>query len=141
MRLRNTATRGEWEEITLRLLVRSGGMCEARTAACLAGPDGRVSQRADDRIVRSSRHHRIPRGMGGTIDPDAHRLDRLLLLCGDGIAGCHGHIETYREEARVRGLLVNRDEDAGSTPVQLTGGRLVLLDPVGVFYLEAGWRW
>lgn len=132
--------RDAWQEITLRLLVRSGGLCEARTPWCAARPDGRISDRADGRVVRSSRHHRVPRGMGGSDDPDQHSLDRLLLLCGDGVAFCHGWVESYRERARARGLLVNRDEDPASVPVELASGRLVLLDPAGGFYLPVGWR-
>lgn len=135
----NHLTRDEWAEVTLRLLVRSGGHCEARTPWCLAAPDGLLSGRADGRVVRASRHHRVPQGMGGTDDPDAHRLDRLLLLCGDGVTGCHGWVESFREAARERGLLVNRDEDAAGTAVVLASGRRVRLDPVGVFYVDLGW--
>lgn len=134
-------TRGEWDEITLRLLVRSGGLCEARTSSCLAGPDGRLAQRPDGRAVPHSRHHRLPRGAGGSSLPGQHGLDRLLLVCGDGVAGCHGHIESNRAEALGRGLLLEHGvADPAEVPVELAGGRLVLLDPAGGFYIPAGWR-
>jgi hypothetical protein len=131
----------DWDEITLRLLTRCGGHCEVRSPACLAAPDGRLTDRPDGRPVRHSRHHRTPRGRGGTRDPDVHRLDRLLLVCGDGVTGCHGYLEAHRTEAYARGWLVHHGTDAATVPLELPGGRLVLLDPDGVFYLPAGWRW
>ena len=129
-----------WDEITTALLVRSGGVCEARTPWCLAAPDGRVASRADKRVIRLSRHHRSPRGMGGTSDEFAHNLDRLLLVCGDGVTGCHGWIESNRTKARDRGLLVPMGLDPADVPLELASGRLVLLDPTGYFYIDAGWR-
>jgi hypothetical protein len=133
--------RQEWDEITLQLLLRSGGLCEARTPACLAGPDGRLAERRDGRVVRYSRHHRQPRGAGGSALPGQHTLDRLLLLCGDGVVGCHGWVESHRAQAYARGLLVAHGAvDPGEVPLELAGGRLVLLDPSGGFYIAAGWR-
>jgi hypothetical protein len=132
--------REAWDELNLALLVRSGGRCEARTAACLAEPDGRLAERRDGRSVAHSRHHRLPRGMGGSALPGQHGLDRLLLLCGDGVAGCHGWVESHREEARRRGLLVAHGVDPGSVAVELSSGQLVLLDASGGFYIPAGWR-
>lgn len=134
-------TREAWDHLTLALLVRSGGLCEARTPACMAGPDGRLSERRDGRSVPVNRHHRLPRGAGGTDDPHAHDLDRLLLVCGAGnTAGCHGYLEQHRTEAYARGWLVPRGQDSATWPLELAGGRLVLLDPDGGFYLPAGWR-
>lgn len=130
---------GEWDELTLRLLVRSGALCEARTDWCLARPDGLLSGRRDGRSVRTSRHHRQPRGMGGSALAVQHELANLLLVCGDGVAGCHGWIEAYRDEAYDRGLLVRRGLDPAQVPVTLAGGRQVLLDPDGGFYMTVGW--
>lgn len=131
-------SRAEWDEITLRLLVRSGGLCEARTAGCLAGPDGRLSDRPDRRSVRHSRHHRQPRGMGGTAGEQVHDLANLLLVCGDGTTGCHGWIEQHRTFSYRQGLLVPAGEDPAAWPLRLASGREVLLDPRGGFYLEIG---
>lgn len=133
-------SRDEWDTLTLQLLVRSGGMCEARTPACLAGPDGRVTDRRDRRVVPVSRHHRQPRGMGGSSLDGQHGLDVLLLVCGDGTTGCHGFIEGNRELAERWGLLVPHGDgmDPAAIPVTLASGRLVLLDPRGGFYLEIG---
>lgn len=132
-------TGDEWAHLTLQLLVRSGGMCEARTPRCLAGPDGRISDRADGRPVRHSRHHRLPRGTGGSALPGQHSLDRLLIICGDGVTGCHGHIESARTWAFDRGFLVHRGMDPAAVPVVLASGRRVLLDAGGGFYVDDGW--
>lgn len=53
-------------------------------------------------------HHRKPRGMGGTRDPEANSPESLVLLCGSGTTGCHGWVESHRAEARAEGWLVNR---------------------------------
>ncbi len=135
----NHLTRQEWAEVDLQLLVRLGGMCEPRTPDCLADPDGRVSDRTDGRVVAWSRHHRLPQGMGGTDDPDAHRLDRLILACGDGVRGCHGYIERRTPDVYRRGLLIRHGTDPATVPLELVSGRLVLLDPAGGFYINAGW--
>ncbi|TAK89371.1 MAG: hypothetical protein EPO06_11960 [Burkholderiaceae bacterium] len=143
----NHLTRVEWEAVRLTLLVRSGALCEARTPHCLAAPTGLLSHRPDGRVVPCSVHHRVPQGSGGTDDPDAHRYDRLLIFCGDGVAGCHAWVESQRAAAEARGLLLRHAASpeatsalAESTPLELVSGRLVLLDPLGGFYVDHGWR-
>lgn len=49
-------------------------------------------------------HHRLPRGMGGTSNPDINLPSNLLLLCH----ACHRYIELYRNEADANGWLVER---------------------------------
>ena len=49
-------------------------------------------------------HHIIPRGMGGTRDPNVHDLDRLITLC----VGHHEWVERNRAAARGLGLLKRR---------------------------------
>lgn len=123
----------EWEQITLQLMVRSGGICEARTPACLAAAGGRLVAG-----VPVSRHHRQPRGRGGSALVATHDLSNLLLVCGDGTTGCHGFIESERTYAYGRGLLVHRGDDPAAIPLELASGRLVLLDVRGGFYMEIG---
>lgn|GEM_PF-1973501 len=125
-----------WEQLRLLLFTRSGELCEVRSSRCLAAPDGWLGRPG----LLVSVHHRKPQGMGGTSRVDVHELHHLLVVCGDGTRGCHGWVESERAEARRRGLLVEQAVDAAGVPVELSSGRLVLLDPVGVFYRHAGWR-
>lgn len=53
-----------------------------------------------------SRHHRDPRGMGGS--KLRHTLANVVLLCGSATTpgGCHHEVESYREQAELDGWLV-----------------------------------
>lgn len=53
-----------------------------------------------------SLHHRRPRGSGGTVLDWVNLPANLLILCGSGVTGCHGWVETHREKARDLGYLV-----------------------------------
>lgn len=44
--------------------------------------------------------------MGGSKAPNTNSPSNLILLCGDGVRGCHGHIEQNRTEARLAGYNV-----------------------------------
>ena len=77
-----------------------------------------------------SQHHRQPRGLGGTSKPD--RPSNLLLLDGSGTSGCHGWVESHREEAMRFGWLVSQYSEPSLEPV-LRRGVWVLLDD------EGGW--
>lgn len=79
---------------------------------------------------RWSLHHRKPRGMGGTKNPLINSPANLLLLCGSGTEGCHGWVESHREESYESGLLVHRNDDPDEIPVTLRYGT-VWLDDVG----------
>jgi 5-methylcytosine-specific restriction protein A len=80
--------------------------------------------------LRWSFHHRIPRGMGGSRDQRLNLPSNIVLLCGSGTEGCHGHIESHRETAREDGLLLRRIDDPAEVPIKLCHGT-VLLDDVG----------
>lgn len=143
----------EWEMIDQYLLVRSGGFCEVRTPACLAGRRllHELQRRSGSHLV--SRHHRQARGMGGTTDPAIHSLANLLLICGHGTAGCHGWIEHHGGgpsaglDAYRLGYLVpdgapgHRTDatDPARVPLLTPSGRWVLLHPTvpEVTYLPA----
>lgn len=56
-------------------------------------------------------HHRKPRGMGGTKKKEINDPSNLLLLCGSGTTGCHGWIESHREQAYEMGLLVKQSDN------------------------------
>lgn len=65
-----------------------------------------------------SRHHRIPRGAGGSARVD--RVSNILLLCGSGTTGCHGWVESHRTDAELLGYLLpklNQSIDPADEPV------------------------
>jgi 5-methylcytosine-specific restriction protein A len=106
------------------------------------GPDFWVRQlvqmRFGNRCARCGRdgasiQHRMPRQSGGTRDPAINCPSNLLWVCGDGVRGCHGHMESYRTEAYAHGWLVHRGHEPSEQPVSLWDGRRVLLDN------EGGW--
>jgi hypothetical protein len=119
----------DWRLLRHYLACRAGHRCEICGVLLGAGQEGTV-------------HHRLPRGMGGTSDPDVHRLDRLMLLCGGalgGVKGCHGYVEANGALALANGWKVPHGAgpaaDTMAVPVLLYSGRRVLLDPYGPFYL------
>lgn len=53
--------------------------------------------------------------MGGT-KRGVNSLANLALVCGSGTTGCHGYIESHREEAYERGWLVHSWDDPAEVP-------------------------
>lgn len=81
-----------------------------------------------------SRHHRSPRGMGGTRAPWVNDVSNLLLLCGTGVLGCHGAVERDRTVAYDAGWLVRTGEDPAGIPVHVhSHPRPVYLDASGTY--------
>jgi len=62
-------------------------------------------------------HHRKPRGMGGTKKKEINDPTNLLLLCGSGTTGCHGWIESNRQQSYELGLLVKQSDEPADIPV------------------------
>lgn len=90
-------------------------------------------------IAAHSVHHRQPRGMGGTSRSDANAVTVLLLLCGTGTTGCHGHVEANRTEALAYGWLVPQGHDPAAAAVHVQhAGNLtpVLLTEDGTYELQ-----
>lgn len=85
---------------------RAGGRCEVCGAA-LAGPVG------------FSLHHRLPRRMGGSTRLELNTPANLILVCGSGTTGCHGRIESNREQAYTDGLLLHDGQNPAEVPVML----------------------
>jgi len=81
---------------------RSGGRCEI-SGVQLAG------RRGEDFHV----HHRRPRRMGGSRDPETNGVENLLLLSPEA----HEHVERNRSEAYERGWLVRQDAIPAAVPV------------------------
>lgn len=102
--------------------VRDRGAC-ARCGKAVRGERGR------DWSV----HHRRPRGSGGTSLDWPNLPANLLILCGSGTTGCHGWIESHRDEARNAGFLVRLLGTEPASHVPILHARLgrCLLDDVG----------
>lgn len=65
-----------------------------------------------------SRHHRIPRGAGGSGLVD--RPSNVVTVCGSGTTGCHGRIESERAAHKTLGWILpklNPDIDPETEPV------------------------
>ncbi len=134
----DTVEAPDWVMVFQLLLIRSGGLCEARTERCLA-PGGVLVGMPRDRL---SIQHRRARGMGGSRLADTHNLANLLAVCGSGVTGCHGWIECQeRAAAEVRGLWVRHEYREGvpvpveEYPLVLWSGRRVLLHPTSPTYV------
>lgn len=76
-------------------------------------------------------HHRRPRMMGGSKNLDLHQPANLIALCGTGISGCHGWVESNRNKARELGYLIIKIESAEEIPFQDTNGDWWLIDNDG----------
>jgi hypothetical protein len=46
--------------------------------------------------------------MGGSRQPWVNLPGALVVLCGSGVTGCHGWVETHRQDAYGDGWLVRR---------------------------------
>lgn len=64
-------------------------------------------------------HHRRPRQMGGTRWPGINLPSNLAWICGSGTTGCHGYIESHRDEAYRMGWLVHNWDDPALIPWQM----------------------
>ena len=98
--------------------------------AVKARSQGRCERCGKSESLRWSLHHRKPRGMGGSRDPMINSPANVILLCGSGTEGCHGWVESNRQECYESGLLVHRNDDPSEIPVTLRYGD-VYLDDVG----------
>lgn len=59
------------------------------------------------RGVDWSAHHRCPRQMGGNRAAWVNAASNGVALCGTGVTGCHGWVESNRSTAIDLGLLVS----------------------------------
>lgn len=101
-----TTTTGPSQAIRQLVMERDGFQC-VRCGHPVSGEPG----------IGYSVHHRTPRGMGGSKDPRLNLPSALLLLCGSGVTGCHGAVESRRDVAREHGYLVWRSLEPTEVPV------------------------
>ncbi len=76
--------------------------------------------------IPSSVHHRRRRGMGGSALLE--RASNLVRLCGDGVRGCHGFVESNRTHAGEIGWLLGFLDNPESTPLLCFDGWHLLDD-------------
>lgn len=125
-RRRNTGPTATTRDV---VWARAAGCCEL-CGGPLSGPQG------------FSVHHRLPRRMGGSRRPELNTPANLVVLCGSGTTGCHGTIESKREQAYDEGLLLHEGADPASVPVLLLPSthafaELVYLTVDGTYALDA----
>lgn len=92
------------------VLTRDQGCC-VRCGREVYDPD------ADRLYQMYSLQHRAPRGMGGTRSQVINSPVNLVTLCGSGTTGCHGWVESNREEARLYGWAVSRYQSPDVVPM------------------------
>lgn len=70
--------------------------------------------------------------MGGSRDPFINSPANIVLLCGSGTEGCHGWVESNRQQSYDEGLLVHRNDDSSEIPITCRHGTVYLDDVGGV---------
>jgi hypothetical protein len=105
------------DEVRFTVLARAFYKCER----CGGGPTA----------FGFSVHHRLPRGMGGSKNANLHQPANLITLCGSGVDGCHGWVESNRDEARAKGYLLYRIDNASEIPFIDIDGIAWLIDDSG----------
>ncbi|NEW33807.1 HNH endonuclease [Nocardia cyriacigeorgica] len=112
---------GPQPHVRLLVATRAGGRCE-RCACALPIGGGDI-------------HHRKPRRMGGTRDPQINAPSNLVAVCRP----CHDWAESHRTRALADGWLIPSTGDPASTPVW-SGlyGRVLLADDGGTIPTTEG---
>lgn len=95
------------------VLLRSEGLCERCTGY------GQTVHHRKKRSHLSKKEMWLP--------------SNCVLLCGDGVRGCHGWVEHHPDLAATEGFHVRPWEDPAEIPVLWRGTRLVLLTDEGGF--------
>lgn len=74
--------------------------------------------------------HRRARGSGGDVRPETNLPANLVILCGSATSagGCHQHVESHREEARLAGLSMRWKQDPTRVPLNTWWGAVWLDD-------------
>lgn len=100
---------------------RDGGRC-VRCGGVLTGTRG---------FDWSVQHRRARQGTDRR--PDTNQPTNLILLCGSATTLCHGHVESYRDQARQHGWAIRQTKDPAAMPVQHALHGWVLLNADGTW--------
>ncbi|MEV0214247.1 hypothetical protein [Micromonospora sp. NPDC050695] len=116
-----TKNTGPTDETVALVFKRDHNRC-ARCGQVITGRRG---------VDWSVQHRRARQGRDAR--PDANQPQNLLLLHGSGTTLCHGHVESFRDEAREFGWAVRQSDDPALKPVLHAVHGWVLLTPAGGF--------
>lgn len=78
--------------------------------------------------------HRRPRRNGGDPRPETNLPGNLFTLHGSGTTGCHGVVESMREQAIDLGWILHADDVPADKPIQHALHGYVLLTNLGGFH-------
>lgn len=98
------------------------------TAAVCAAVDSRARyccERCGREVDGGSRHHRKLRRFGD------HSVANLVLLCGSGTTGCHGHVHANPKQSYLDGWLVHSWHEPAAVPIVTIFGTNHMLDLEG----------
>lgn len=113
---------------TRRDVIARDKRCVCCGADCAGGIPG----------VDFSLQHIVARGAGGTTDEHANDPSRLVLMCGDGVRGCHGRAESQRTWAERMGYLRRHGINQNKGTVRWHGRRVRLTNDFRVFDARTG---
>lgn len=68
----------------------------------------RCGVEVDVRAGAYSLQHRRPKGAGGSRLAEANLPGNLVTLCGSATTGCHGEVESHRDDAFAEGFLLRQ---------------------------------
>lgn len=83
-----------------------------------------ICERCDFTNVGLQIHHRRPRGMGGSKDPETNTAPNGVLVC----PRCHSLIESFRDKALWWGWLVRQGHSPSEVPIFYKGVWSLLAD-------------
>lgn len=112
---------GPTSETVALVWSRDGGRC-VRCGGVLTGTRG---------LDWSVQHRRARQGRD--LRPDTNQPTNLILLHGSGTTLCHGHVESFRAEARQFGWAIRQTDDPAVMPVLHALHGWVLLAPDGSY--------
>lgn len=118
---KRTRSTGPSRGVVDLVLERAGGRCELGFEP-LRGFRG----------VHYDVHHRRPRRMGGSRQPDTNSPSNLVVLC----RRCHEVVETCRGDAYFDGWLLASRDDPARIAVRLGGERFAWLTADGGYLFE-----